>query len=244
MSGAWTPYDGRYLLPVRELFRLTRIFLSDLMFVKSTLTGHEVVTVPHTSIGDSAYANVVEVDIIRNSGQHSVSTGTPLYQGRLYTLSDTGSNFSPSYFLRIPSTTVGQYEEGGILRNQPMKSPQATKERATASSRSSGRSTGARKAQNKSYSCAFCDEKYAQIQGVGRHIRTKHHPSSCLFCDFKWGRPENYRSHLTKRHGLGVAALDEILGKPAGSRRSTTIIGRDLPQNVSPPAIERQTGTA
>ena len=203
MSEAWTPYDdGHPFLPVRELFRSTRIPLSDLMFVKLTLTGHEVV--PHASIGDSAHANIAEVDVIHNSGQHSVSTSAPLDQGHLYTHSGTGPNFSPP----------------------------------------SRRSTGARKAPNKSYSCAICDEEYAQMQGVRRHIRTKHRPSSCLFCDFKWGRPENYRNHLTKRHDLGVAVVDEILGKPAGSRRSTTIIGRDPPQIVSSLAIERATGTA
>jgi hypothetical protein len=64
-----------------------------------------------------------------------------------------------------------------------------------------------------------------------------------LFCDFKWGRPEHYRNHLTKRHELDVAVVDEILGKPAGSRRRTTVIGRDLPQNVSPPAIKHDRPT-
>ena len=111
------------------------------------------------------------------------------------------------------------------------------------SSRSSERPTGAREAPKQSYACAICGEEYTQMQGFTRHYRTKHHPSSCLFCDFKWGRPEHYRYHLTKRHDLDVAVVDEILGKPASSRRRTTVIGRDLPQNVSPPAIKHDRPT-
>jgi hypothetical protein len=237
MGEAWMPNYGHPLLPVRQLSQSSRTPLSDLMTVKSTPPGHE--GAPHAWIGDSPYSMVAEVDAI-HSGQHSVSTSASLDQSHLYTHADTGPSFSASPILvRIPSTsTVGKYEEG-----MSIQSPQTTKKRATASSRSSGRPTGVREAPKQSYACAICGEKYAQLQGVRRHIRTEHHPSSCLFCDFKWGRPEHYRSHLTKRHELEVAVVDEILGKPAGSRRRTTIIGRDLTQIVSPPAIkhDRQT---
>ncbi|KAI0265257.1 hypothetical protein BGY98DRAFT_1103128 [Russula aff. rugulosa BPL654] len=40
------------------------------------------------------------------------------------------------------------------------------------------------------------------------------------------------------RHELEVAVVNGILGKAAGSRRRTTVIGRNLPQNVLPPAIK------
>jgi hypothetical protein len=46
-----------------------------------------------------------------------------------------------------------------------------------------------------------------------------------------------------KGHELEVAVVDEILGKPAGSRRRTKIIGRDLLQNVSPPVIKHDRPT-
>jgi hypothetical protein len=208
------------------------------MNLKSTLPGHEGVL--HAWIRDSAHAKVAEVDATHNSGQHSVSTSASLDQSQH---ADIGPNFSTSSILRITSTsTVGQYEEG-TSRNQPIQSPQTTNQRATASSRSSERSTGAREALEQWYSCTICGEEYAQMQGVRRHIRTEHHPSSCLFCDFKWGRPENYRSHLTKRHELEVAIVDVILGKPAGSRRRSTILGRDQRQNVSSPAIKHDRPT-
>ena len=228
------PYYEHPFLPVREVPQSARTPLSDLMIVKSTSPGYE--GVPHAWIGDSAYAKVAEVDAIPNSRQPSVSKRVSLDQGHLYTHADTGP-YSASPFLGIPSTsTVGQYE--GTSRNLPIQSPRTTKKRATASSRSSGRPTGACKVPEKSYSCEICGEEYAQTQGVRRHIRTEHHPSSCLFCDFKWGRPDHYRNHLTKWHELEAAVVDEILGKPAGSRRRTSIIGRDLPQNVSSPVMK------
>lgn len=216
MGGAWMPYYEPPPFP-------------------STLPGHE--GVPHAWLGDSAYAKVAEVDAIHNSGQHNVSTSA-LDQSHLCTHADTGPNFSASPILRIPSiSTVGQYEEG-TSRNRPIQSPQMTEKRTTASSRLSGRPARAHDAPKQSYACAICSEEYTQMQGLMRHYRTKHHPRLCLFCDFKWGRPEHYRNHLTKRHELDVAVVDGILGKPAGSRRRTTVIGRDLPQNVSPPAIK------
>ena len=185
------------------------------------------------------------MDAIHSSGQHSVSTNASRDQRDLYTHADTGPDFSTSPIaLGVPSTyTVRQYE-GGTSRNQPIQSPQTTKTRNTALSRSSGRPTGARErreAPKPSYACPICGGEYAQKQGAMRHYRTIHHPSSCsiLFCDYKWGRPDHYRDHLTKWHRLEVAVVDKILRKPAGSRRRTTIIGRDLPQNVPLPVIKR-----
>ena len=203
------PYYEHHLLKVRELSQSSRTPLSDLVIVKSTLPGHE--GVPHIWAGDSFHAEAVELDAIRNSGQHSLSM-ISLNQGHLYTRADTG-------------------------RHQPIQSPKTTKKRATASW-SSRRPIGTREVQKRSHSCSICGKEYTQMQGVRRHIRTKHHPSSCLLCDFKWARPEHYRNHLTKRHDLELSDIDEIIGKPAGSRCRTTIIGRDLIKNVSPHAIQ------
>jgi len=167
---------------------------------------------------------------------HNSSQGrsASLYQGHRYTPADTTSNLSaPSILTGFPSTsTAVQYKEGAS-RNQPIQSSKTRYRRTTAPSRSSGRPIGACEMPKRSYSCTICGEEYAQSQGVMRHYRTEHSPSACLFsdCDFTWGRPEHYRSHLAKRHGLEDTIVDGILGKPAGSRRKTTIIGRDLPQN-------------
>lgn len=63
-----------------------------------------------------------------------------------------------------------------------------------------------------------------------RHRRTAHNkPHSCFYlcCKFKWTRPCEYRTHLEKRHP--EVDSDKVLGKPAGHRSKSTIIGRDLP---------------
>jgi hypothetical protein len=93
-----------------------------------------------------------------------------------------------------------------------------------------------REVLKRSYSCVICSKKYSQPQGLSRHHQEEHNPHSCLYCCFKWSRPYQYRIHLEKWH-LDVNA-DNILGKPAGSRRKSTIIGRNLPQHVFPPAFE------
>lgn len=94
------------------------------------------------------------------------------------------------------------------------------------------------------YFCDTCGKRYSQPQGVSRHRQTAHKsPYSCLFshCDFKWTRPCKYRAHLENWHRN--VDPDEVLGKPAGSRLKSTIIGRDLPHHLSPRATEpdRQT---
>jgi hypothetical protein len=77
----------------------------------------------------------------------------------------------------------------------------------------------------------FCDcgRHYSQPQGVLRHRRAAHNiPHSCfsLRCEFKWTRPCEYRTHLEKRHPKVNPA--KVLGKPAGDRCRSTIVGRDL----------------
>jgi hypothetical protein len=87
------------------------------------------------------------------------------------------------------------------------------------------------------YSCNICGKKYSQRQGVSRHYQSVHNsPHSCLFCDFKWTRPYLYTNHLKMCHPDVNA--DEVLGKSAGSRCKSTIIGRDLEQPVYPLTIE------
>ncbi len=90
---------------------------------------------------------------------------------------------------------------------------------------------------NPRHAC-FCGASFTQRQGLTRHIRTAHNPSSCVSCDFKWARPYAYREHIVKRHpGLNP---DEVLGKPAGSRRrATAFTGRLAQQQGSLPAIEQ-----
>ncbi|SRR6266478_311040 len=231
----WTLYESP-LPPVRELSKSARAFLSDITIVKSASPGHECHGVLPAWVEDPAYTHVTDVTT-HNSSQDRLPTSAFLYQGHQYTPADTTSNLSAPPILTAPpsTSTVVRYEEGAS-RNQPIKSSKTRNRRTTAPSRSSGQPTGACETPKQSYSCPTCGKEYAQTQGVMRHYRTQHRPSACLFsdCDFKWGRPEHYRSHLTRRHGLEDAIVDGILGKPAGSRSRTTIIGRDLPQNVSP----------
>ena len=96
---------------------------------------------------------------------------------------------------------------------------------------------GMRGAPELLYSCDACGERYAQRQGVSRHRRRAHNnPHSCLCCNFKWSRPYRYRDHLKKHHP--DVDRDYVLGKPAGSRRRSTIIGRDRTHHLSLPAVE------
>jgi hypothetical protein len=99
------------------------------------------------------------------------------------------------------------------------------------------RPAGTRDAPERSYFCDICCKHYSQPQGLSRHRQAVHNnPSSCLHCDFKWSRPYKYRAHLEKWHS--DVDHDYILSKPAGSRRCSTIIGRDVPQHASLPAIQ------
>lgn len=81
----------------------------------------------------------------------------------------------------------------------------------------------------------------SQPQGDSRHRGMVHgNPFSCFFsgCEFKWTSPCQYMTHFEERHSN--VKLDDILGKgkPARSRRRSTIIGRDPPQHSPRPAIE------
>ena len=85
------------------------------------------------------------------------------------------------------------------------------------------------------YFCS-CGKGYSQPQGVLRHRRAAHNePYSCfsLPCRFKWTRPCEYRVHLRKRHPK--VNSDKVLGKPAGDRCRSTIIGRDLVPSQAKP---------
>lgn len=106
-----------------------------------------------------------------------------------------------------------------------------------------GFGAGIREASERRYSCDICGKRYSQQQGVSRHRRKAHNnPHSCcvLRCKFKWTRPDLYRSHLEKQHP--DVNPDEVLGKPAGSRRRSAIIGRDIQQRFPPPAVGPRTG--
>ena len=99
---------------------------------------------------------------------------------------------------------------------------------------------GWREASERPYSCDICSKRYSQRQGVSRHRRKAHnnpHPCCVLHCEFKWTRPDLYRAHLKNRHS--DVNPDKVLGKPAGSRRRSTIIGRDLPQGFPRPPDRR-----
>ena len=110
------------------------------------------------------------------------------------------------------------------------------KKRAAAPLRPARRRAGMREALKRPYSCDICRKRYSQPQGLSRHHQEEHNPHSCLYCGFKWSRPYQYRSHLERQH-LDVNP-DDVLGKPAGSRRKSTIIGRNLPQHFFSPAID------
>jgi hypothetical protein len=108
------------------------------------------------------------------------------------------------------------------------------KKRTSVSLQPARRPAGMRGAPELPYSCDACGERYSQLQGVSRHRRRAHNnPHSCLRCSFKWSRPYQYRDHLKKHHP--DVDRDYVLGKPAGSRRRSTIIGRD---RFSVPAVE------
>ena len=96
-----------------------------------------------------------------------------------------------------------------------------------------------REAPERPYSCDDCGERYSQRQGVSRHRRKAHSdPHSCCVprCKFKWILPYLYRAHLKKWHS--DVNPDKVLGKHAGCRRRSMIIGRDLPQQFPLPVIE------
>jgi hypothetical protein len=82
------------------------------------------------------------------------------------------------------------------------------------------------------YFCS-CGRDYSQPQGVLRHRRAAHKKLNPCFsppCKFKWTRPCEYRTHIERRHTS--VNPDKILGKPAGYRCRSTIIGRDPLQRL------------
>lgn len=111
------------------------------------------------------------------------------------------------------------------------------KKRVTVTLRPARRLAGMRIVPKRLYSCDTCGKKYSQPQGVSRHRHAVHeNPHSCLRCDFEWCRPYQYRIHLKKWHP--DVDPDNVLGKSAGSRCRSTIIGRDLPQDFPPLVVD------
>ena len=83
-----------------------------------------------------------------------------------------------------------------------------------------------------------CGNSYAQKQGLMQHYRAQHRTRpKCLYCKHRWIRPYQYRDHLKKAHELVEDDIDRILDKPAGSRRTSKIVGRDRSKQLRPPAI-------
>ena len=80
-----------------------------------------------------------------------------------------------------------------------------------------------------------CGKPYAQKQGLMQHYRAQHRTRpKCLYCNHSWNRPYQYRDHLKNTHELVEDDIDRILGKPAGSRRTSKIVGRDKSQQLRP----------
>ena len=90
--------------------------------------------------------------------------------------------------------------------------------------------------------CEVCREGYSTMKKLRRHFNREHKdlsPCRVSGCTFRWKRPYLYRDHLESCHSDDPDIdPDEILGKSAGSRRKTRIIGRDIALPVSPPAVE------
>jgi hypothetical protein len=87
--------------------------------------------------------------------------------------------------------------------------------------------------------CEVCREGYSTKNKVVRHFNREHKDlSPCLIssCDFRWKRPYLYSEHLKLCHP-GIDRK-KVLGKRAGSRRKSKILGRDLTTPVSPPVVE------
>jgi hypothetical protein len=137
----------------------------------------------------------------------------------------------------IPTPSVGQRAS----RNRSHPSNKTRRQRTEESSQSSSRQHNGIQALKRPYACDICGESYKQRQGVRRHYRAKHNPNSCMHCDAKWSRPYQYRDHLKKHHHDVDPDLE--LGKPPGSRRRTTGIGREQAQKRSPPAIQYNRGS-
>ena len=104
----------------------------------------------------------------------------------------------------------------------------------------SPRAAGSSGEPEKQFQCTEpgCGNSYAQKQGLMQHYRAQHRTrQKCLYCKHRWNRPYQYRDHLKKAHELVEDDIDKILGKPAGSRRTSKIVGRDQSKQLRPPAI-------
>jgi len=172
--------------------------------------------------------------------------------GSSHEISGGGTTYPESV---IPSTFLGGEDDSlALIKDQyaPIDTTSISKvsltlteimrgKCASVSFQPARRPSSIRGAPERSYSCDTCGEHYSQPQGVSRHRRKAHNPHACLCCEFKWSRPYQYRDHLEKHHP--DVDRDYILGKPAGSRRRSTIIGRDLPHYISLPATQPDRGS-
>jgi hypothetical protein len=147
-----------------------------------------------------------------------VSINAPSDQSHQYTPVGTTPMFSvlPTVIGIHSASTVGPYEEKGAppigSSGKPERRFQCTK--------------------------PDCGKRYAQNQGLMQHYRARHKTRpKCLYCNRRWNRPYQYRDHLKRKHKLVEDDIDRILRKPAGSRCTSKIVGRDLPQQLSPPVI-------
>ena len=131
-----------------------------------------------------------------------------------------------------PESSIQNFTGSSNLTKISRKKP------AVVSSQRPGRLAGARKrreALERPYSCDRCGKRYSQPQNVLRHQREEHNkPHSCIVpgCEFEWTRPDEFRAHLDDCHH--DVDPDKVLDKPAGARRRSKIMGRDIP----PLAIE------
>lgn len=139
-------------------------------------------------------------------------------QSHRYTFVDTTPNFNES--LTLPE----------ILRKKPVAVLSQPPGRLASGVRKR------RKVLERPYPCDICGKRFAQQQNVSRHQKKEHNkPHSCIVpgCEDKWNRPDEFRAHLINFHP--DIDPDKVIGKPAGARHKSKIMGRDVPP---PPTIE------
>ena len=128
-----------------------------------------------------------------------------------------------------PESSIQNFTGSSTLTKITRKKP------VVVSSPQPRRLAGARKrreALERPYSCNHhgCGKRYSQPQNVSRHQREEHNnPHLCIVsgCEFEWTRPDEFRAHLNDCHH--DVDPDKVLGKPAGARRRSKIMGRDIP---------------
>lgn len=173
---------------------------------------HEVPPPASGSIEDPEYTELAIAVTACSSRKNGVSSYVPSDQSHRFTPVNTTPNFTGSSTLP------------DISRNTP----------AVVSSRPPARLvSGVRKCRKVfkgPYSCDICGKRYEQQQNVLRHRKKDHNdPHSCIVpgCEDKWNRPDEFRAHLINFHP--DIDPDKVIGKPAGARHKSKIMGRDIP---------------